>query len=485
MRLLRLLLPALLLACTERSPETAGPATATPAVVHSFEGFAPIAGEVPPALHGWWRSDGYGFVIHLEPDEVSQYLETASICYREAHTKDDVLELFHLYEMAADGDLRLASYERGTVYIFRPIAAPPPCLEQADATPEATFDAFWHYFDEHYAFFDERRIDWRERRARLEPVSWDAVTENDLLELLAAMLEGFDDAHTEVLEAMVNGEERDVPAALGATRERLHDLFERQGEVATFRELDVAWLQTHRAAIAEMLGEEARRTARGQIDWGSLGEELGYVHFLTFGRMAAADGVEESERALHEALDEALSALGDKRALIVDVSQNRGGYDRLALAAAGHFADAPRLAYTKRARGANGPPQAFRVHPEGAFQFTGPIYVLTSDVTVSAGEVFVLAMSALPHVVLAGRPTRGCFSDELPRSLPNGWWFGLSNEVYRDAAGGIHEVRGLEPALPLEVFDPSDLFGSGHRRAVASLAAIVREKREGMPGAPQ
>jgi len=38
----------------------------------------------------------------------------------------------------------------------------------------------------------------------------------------------------------------------------------------------------------------------------------------------------------------------------------------------------------------------------------------------------------------------------LERQLPNGWTFGLSNEVYRAADGTIYEGVGIPPDLDLE-----------------------------------
>ena len=77
--------------------------------------------------------------------------------------------------------------------------------------------------------------------------------------------------------------------------------------------------------------------------------------------------------------------------------------------------------------------------------FLGPVYLLTSDVTLSAGEVFALYMRALPNVIQVGGNTRGAFSDMIEKPLPNGWTLSLSAEVYRDPQGQSYEAQGLPP----------------------------------------
>ena len=180
------------------------------------------------------------------------------------------------------------------------------------------------------------------------------------------------------------------------------------------------------------------------------------------------------EDAFHAALDQALTAFRGAREVIVDVTNNRGGTDGLAQQIAGRFAAGRRLAYTKVAYGARDvEPQPFHVEPSKRARYVGPVYLLTSDVTLSAAEVFALYMRALPNVVHIGGTTRGAFSDMIEKPLPNGWTLNLSAEIYRDPQGRSHEVRGLAPQVEREVFPPSNLTG-GHARAVLALMDDIR-----------
>ena len=77
--------------------------------------------------------------------------------------------------------------------------------------------------------------------------------------------------------------------------------------------------------------------------WGRVGD-IGYLNLLSMEGFGATRG---DTSVLDAALDEAIAAFEGARAVIVDVSYNLGGYDRVAQHIAGRFADGRRLAYTK------------------------------------------------------------------------------------------------------------------------------------------
>jgi carboxyl-terminal processing protease len=84
-------------------------------------------------------------------------------------------------------------------------------------------------------------------------------------------------------------------------------------------------------------------------------------------------------------------------------------------------------------------------------------------------------MRALPNVLHVGETTRGAFSDEINKPLPNGWTLVLSGEDYRDPEGQSWEAKGLPPQVAREVF-PADNLSGGHARAVLSLLEEIDRK---------
>jgi carboxyl-terminal processing protease len=101
---------------------------------------------------------------------------------------------------------------------------------------------------------------------------------------------------------------------------------------------------------------------------------------------------------------------------------------------------------------------------------------MTSNVTVSAAEIFTMAMRALPNVTHVGQTTRGSLSDVLTKRLPNGWTVTLSNEVYLDAAGKAWEGLGIPPQTLIQVFAQSEPVAAP-LRAIKALVDCIRADR--------
>ena len=56
----------------------------------------------------------------------------------------------------------------------------------------------------------------------------------------------------------------------------------------------------------------------------------------------------------------------------------------------------------------------------------------------------------LPEVRRIGSNTAGVFSDVLDKRLPNGWKYGLSNEIYESADSISYEVVGINPDYKID-----------------------------------
>ena len=66
-------------------------------------------------------------------------------------------------------------------------------------------------------------------------------------------------------------------------------------------------------------------------------------------------------------------------------------------------------------------------------------------------------MGRTPHVIRIGSNTQGVFSDVMLRHLPNGWTFGLPNEVFLTEDGKHFEATGVPPDITVAVFPKDDL----------------------------
>ena len=80
-----------------------------------------------------------------------------------------------------------------------------------------------------------------------------------------------------------------------------------------------------------------------------------------------------------------------------------------------------------------------------------------------------------PRITRIGENTQGVFSDVLGRRLPNGWRFGLPNEVFRTPQGTTFDGPGIPPDTAVPVFADEDV-AAGKDPAVARALEILRKK---------
>ena len=437
------------------------PAQALPALVK---------GRPAPALLGVWRSRGYGYVVRMTADGPTLFHVAGNFCHWDPRQERDPDELFRFYRPLGPDTVAFYTDRDETEYVFdRLPGLPAACADPIPWSPPRIVALVAATFAELYPSFELRGIDWRARVAAAERAIDESSDDEALFETLRTMLSGIEDAHVE-LHAEVAGKPRAFEPGQGATLARIRAAF---GDKLSKEE---EWLPDYRRGIlADVLQGKGQQRANNRLIWGRV-NDIGYLNLLSMDGLSAQRDVGEDKAVLDAALDEAVAAFKDARAVIVDVSYNLGGYEGIAQHAAARFADARRLACTKVPHGArNVEPQPIYVEPSKRARYLGPVYLLTSDITVSAGESFALYMRALPNVIQVGGTTRGALSDQIEKPLPNGWSLVLSAEIYRDPDGQWYEVRGIPPQLQREVFSPDDLT-SGHARAVLALMDEIRRK---------
>ena len=433
-----------------------------------------VAGRPAPAVQGVWRSRGYGYVARITADGAKLFHVAGDFCYADPRPERETNSLFSFYRPWGTDGIAFSRTPEQTRFLFdRLPSLPPACNDPAPWSRPRIAALVAATFADLYPSFAERGIDWPAQAAAalraLNGNSNDAI----LFDTLRTMLAGIEDPHVE-LHAKVAGKARDFEPGDGVTLGRIRGTGGNGGDPRTRQQ---QWERVYRSGVLDtVLQGKGHRAANDKLLWGRAGD-VGYLNLLSMGGFGATRG---DTTALDAALDDAIAAFDGARAVIVDISNNDGGGDRIAQHIAGRFADARRLAYTKIGFGAQGvEPQPFHVEPSKRARYLGPVYLLTSDITLSAAEVFALYMRALPNVTHVGDTTRGAFSDMITKPLPNGWTLLMSAEIYRDPAGENYEVRGLPPQVKREVFPPDDLTG-GHARAVRGLMDEIRRDPQGI-----
>ena len=451
------------------------------------------------AWHGLWRSVGYNRILRLDPDGYTLYTASAShACVVEQGSAREFRDAFDRVGLDhARGRLTLHHAHDLTRYEFeRWPSWDARCRLHESRCDDArtNFEAFREVFAENYAFFERRRIDWKALCASVQPRIAGAASLETLLDALEALIAPLADLHVYV--ATPARKVRCASSARGP-RAALQALFGLPTPMLSARSSVEAIAGRLRETLlrdfAGTLGN-FRQAGNGVLAWGTLCPDIGYLSLLRMFGFASSEMARRADdlphrlseagpfmgedmAALAHILDDALNDLSMHKALIIDARLNGGGFDRAGMLLCERLIDEPRVAYTKKARWRDGftEPQAFTLTPARGTRFSRPVFLLTSALTVSAGEVFALAMSALPRVTLLGEPTQGILSDNLFHRLPCGWEVSLSNEVYECLLGHCYEAEGVPPAERLPQLGSADLLSdlrAGLRIAADRASAI-------------
>lgn len=405
-----------------------------------------------PALTGVWDSIGYGKQMIVTDSIVTLYDTFSGGCALFGKLPKNVFDnISETLDLTADS---LKIKVGLTVYEFtRTGSGIGPCYERlAKDDPLPNFDALWNTFNENYSSFDLRGIDWNQLRDRYRPMLTKQSSENELYSVLNQMISELHDGHVfiDAPDSVKNNPDVTFDNGIDALRKTV------------ISDIDSKYL------------DKINHYNKGNVNWGIINGNIGYLQINNFEDLAnypINDSLSEEDfwEAYWEAAENSQDYLKDvltglnklmkviigdfksTKFCIIDVRFNSGGFDKAGLDVLSYFTNQRTIAYTKKARNGEGytEKQTIYVDPNPE-NYLNPLYILTSYQTASASETFVLASKNLPRVRRIGSNTAGVFSDVLQKRLPNGWEYGLSNEIYESPEGISYEKVGISPDYPID-----------------------------------
>jgi len=299
-----------------------------------------------------------------------------------------------------------------------------------DNSPMGIFNSLWTSFNNMYALFDVRGVDWNEIREQYLPLISPDMSNMELFRVCSQMLNTLQDPHVSLI------------TPFGASYE-LINFIPRTGDV-----FDLGKVRR------EYLTNSGNQGGDGKIWYGRIipdktHKNVGYIHFSDF--QAGGDfsiGPNQIEDWVRD-IDRIIKYFADTDFLILDVRNTHGGFGLYMEYIASRFVSGETdylIIRTKNGPGKNdfSAPVTMTVRP-AAERYLKPVVLLTNNETVSAGEWFTLALRAQRHVTHAGMNTRGSFSSRFTRTLSNGWRYTLSAQKVTDINGINYEGIGISP----------------------------------------
>lgn len=373
---------------------------------------------------GSYAMVGYGTVLVVDGDEVTSHYVTPSTC-TPGDPFDNELDVDHATDDG--GQIVLDVVGSTTEYRLRPLLDAPVC--DSDASESLT--AIDEVFSAHYPFFDERDIDWSTAMGDIRT----AVEKRSISvpDALAAFMLDLGDGHTTLADLDIDVDTADFGVNGVTDIDALNRLID--------TELDTT--------LARL--ETVNTDVTGNVAWGTFAErpDVGYLLIASF--LGSGDAMAE-RAALDAAVSEAVGSFDTVDRLAIDMRFNNGGFEDLAAITSGYFTAEPVDAYNKWPYAEPDPVvQTVTIEPQSR-HFDGQVAILTSPITASAAETFVLVMRPVTDAAIVGNPSFGEFSDAIDWELPDGTEFTMSMEVYTDLDGNNFEAIGI----PVDVAAPFD-----------------------------
>lgn len=302
-------------------------------------------------------------------------------------------------------------------------------------TSESNFELFWKDFDMYYAQFGIRNIDWDSVYSAIKPLTVN-ITDRQLFSILSTEVSNLNDMHVSLC----------TPYGYSGWKGWGHGKYPSGKVINSCKYFSCgSFIKTAVLEYNEFKDHN-----------------IGYIAISTFSGTGSISNGGYDDR--YNCIDDILEKYKDKDAIVVDVRWNGGGNSLNARTIASRFADKKRLACRHRSK--NGPGKndfadwtSWYIGPEGPYQFTRPVVVLTSRLTSSSAEDFVMYMRELPNVFIVGDTTGGGTGNPVLRELPNGWNFRLSTAYAETADNKLVDGKGIIPDVVVQTSVADSIAG--------------------------
>ena len=408
------------------------------------------------SIEGIWESIGYREILKIDANSYEYFDITDFSCL--PAKEGNISEVTNTMQVSNDTPI----VKRGfSIYRYIRIKELPESYQQniKDKNDISyNFEVFANTYKNHYAYFDLNKIDWYNLYINSKNKINSKSTEVDLYLVMEDMIEKLKDNHgsIEPTDEVYELAKNQTPPKLAAEEET-----EKLKEYGDFEIADI---------VADYYIKEDLTKDTWLMKWGKMENNVGYIQIKTmflyadlnlndrlvkengfvsayldaFDHLSHEQQISEEVAGISKLMDKIMKDLEETKHIIIDVRFNGGGQDEVALEILRRYNDARKQIAFKKARHDNGYTIKTPIYLEIAKNpYLKPVYLLTSQQSASATDMMALGSLALFNMKRIGSRTNGAISDALQKTLPNGWYFSLSNEVYTDNHDKCYENIGV------------------------------------------
>lgn len=414
------------------------------------------------SIEGIWQQEGYGRVLEITKNKIKVYDIAKVSCVPNLTLPIKYIDYIGTVSNLTDNSLTVSEGINHMDFI-RLDQMPKICqgYDNVDHDdPTHNFESVWNTFNEQYCAFGKRKANWDELYKKYRPLINKETSRVDLYIVLENMLDELKDGHVGMFEP------DDI-----SKKEQSEYVQKKNVNASTvpLNPSNAELIRLARKSILEQYVGQYEEFNKGVLRYGQMKNGMVYLQINAMERWAdfgisndlepqafwkkylkeenkLIDGSQANVDGVNSILDKVIDSYTDASGYVLDIRFNGGGYDEVALSIMNHFAKEEATVFTKKARKGDLYTRTIKAKvTPSAKRFTENIFVLTSVETASAAEIMSLTAREMPNVTLIGSATEGIFSDILEKKMPNGWEYGLSNEIYETMDGQDFENIGVPP----------------------------------------
>lgn len=404
------------------------------------------------SIEGIWKSIGYGKILKIDSTSYKYFDKTSISCL--PSKQGDISEVKNSISLKND----TLVVKRGFNFYYYTRASEFPDLSQKNTNdkndPLYNFEVFAETYKNHYAFFELNKINWDSLYKTAKAKINSKTTEVELYLILQKMIETLNDNHGSI----------EPTDKVYEQAEKLNIENEDSETLKNYGDFEVAGL------VADYYLKENLTKKSSFIDWGKMENNVGYIQIKSmylYGDLSLNDSlvkqngfvstymdafndlsyeqqISKEIAGINNIMNTIMEDLKETKYIIIDVRFNGGGQDVVALEVLRHFNKSRIQIASKKARHYNGFTKKTPIYLDSIKNpCIKPVYLLTSQQSASATDMMALSSMEITQLKRIGSHTNGAISDALQKTLPNGWHFSLSNEIYTDNNDKYYENIGI------------------------------------------